>query len=256
MFRYLAATILCAGIGAGQARPTTPAVPAPGAAKAVPSPLDNLNDAIQALIGKVSPSVVQIVVSGYGPEVKEDRRTNEVTIAHQRSIGSGFVVDPQGYILTNAHVINGAERIQIILPQPKAAKPTGLIPRDEIAKQAITSALSPKMTIVPARLIGQDRDFDIALLKIDGEIPPPLQFSAYRDLRQGEMVFAFGSPEGLRNTVTHGIVSSVARQNDPDSPRIAIQTDAPINPGNSGGPLVNIKGEVVGMDTFILSQSG
>src|SRR5262249_19071791 len=113
-----------------------------------------------------------------------------------------------------------------------------------------------KMTIVPARLIGQDRDLDIALLKIEGDIPPALQFSAYRDLRQGEMVFAFGSPEGLRNTVTHGIVSSVARQTDPDSSQIAIQTDAPINPGNSGGPLVNIKGEVVGMDTFILSKSG
>jgi serine protease Do len=70
------------------------------------------------------------------------------------------------------------------------------------------------------------------------------------------MVFAFGSPGGLRNTVTHGVVSAVARQSDPDAPQISIQTDAPINPGNSGGPLVNIKGEVVGMDTYIISQSG
>ena len=75
-------------------------------------------------------------------------------------------------------------------------------------------------------------------------------------MRQGETVFAFGSPCGLRNTLTHGLISSVARQTDPDSPLIYIQTDAPINPGNSGGPLVNIRGEVVGVNTFILSQSG
>ena len=75
-------------------------------------------------------------------------------------------------------------------------------------------------------------------------------------MRQGETVFAFGSPGGLRNTLTHGLVSAVARQTDPDSPLIYIQTDAPINPGNSGGPLVNVRGEVVGVNTFIMSQSG
>jgi serine protease Do len=256
MFRYLIATILCAVTGAGQAPRPNPAAPAT-ATTAGPPALASFNDAVQALITKVAPSVVQIVVSGYGPEEKEGRRGNEVTIGHQRAIGSGFVVDSQGYLLTNAHVVSGAERIQVILPPPKAAPPTtGLIAREEVTKQAITTALSPKMIILTARLIGQDRDLDIALLKIEGTIPPPLQFSAYRDLRQGEMVFAFGSPEGLRNTVTHGIVSSVARQTDPDSTQISIQTDTPINPGNSGGPLVNIKGEVVGMDTFILSKSG
>ena len=74
--------------------------------------------------------------------------------------------------------------------------------------------------------------------------------------RQGEMVFAFGSPEGLRNTVTMGVVSAVARQPDPDSPLVYVQTDTPINPGNSGGPLVDIDGELVGINTFILSSSG
>src|SRR6185295_7872689 len=78
----------------------------------------------------------------------------------------------------------------------------------------------------------------------------------YDAIRQGELVFAFGSPEGLRNSVTMGVVSSVARQPDPDSATIYIQTDAPINPGNSGGPLVNVDGELVGLNTFILSQSG
>ena len=75
-------------------------------------------------------------------------------------------------------------------------------------------------------------------------------------MHQGETVFAFGSPNGLRNTLTHGLVSAVARQTDPDSPLIYLQTDAPINPGNSGGPLVNVRGEVVGLNTFIMSQSG
>src|SRR5262249_20800994 len=84
---------------------------------------------------------------------------------------------------------------------------------------------------------------------------PALNLAPYRNLRQGEVVMAFGSPEGLRNTVTFGVVSSVARQTDPDSPMVYIQTDAPINPGNSGGPLVNVDGAVVGVNTFILSQS-
>jgi serine protease Do len=83
-----------------------------------------------------------------------------------------------------------------------------------------------------------------------------LPLATYSDVRQGETVFAFGSPIGLRNSLTHGLVSAVARQVDPDSPLIYIQTDAPINPGNSGGPLVNIRGEVVGVNTFIVSQSG
>ena len=85
---------------------------------------------------------------------------------------------------------------------------------------------------------------------------PALPLATYSQVRQGEMVFAFGSPNGLRNSLTHGLVSAVARQVDPDSPQIYVQTDAPINPGNSGGPLVNIRGEVVGVNTFILSQSG
>jgi serine protease Do len=94
------------------------------------------------------------------------------------------------------------------------------------------------------------------LLKVEGLKLPALPLASYSQVRQGETVFAFGSPIGLRNTITHGLVSAVARQVDPDSPLIYVQTDAPINPGNSGGPLVNIRGEVVGVNTFIVSQSG
>jgi serine protease Do len=214
-------------------------------AQAPKNPLVEYNNAIDELIRRVAPSVVQIVVSGYGPQADTDRRNNTgaAVIERQRAIGSGFVIDAEGYIMTNAHVVSSAGRIQIILP------PANL-------KDAIGAALSTKTNILPARVAGVAKDLDIALLKVDGLKLPALPLAPYRDLRQGEIVFAFGSPEGLRNTVTHGVVSAVARQSDPDSPQINIQTDAPINPGNSGGPLVNIKGEVVGMDTFILSQSG
>jgi len=109
---------------------------------------------------------------------------------------------------------------------------------------------------VAARIVGLASELDLALLQVDDKKLPALPLASYSQLRQGETVFAFGSPIGLRNSLTHGLVSAVARQIDPDSPLIYVQTDAPINPGNSGGPLVNIRGEVVGVNTFILSQSG
>lgn len=116
--------------------------------------------------------------------------------------------------------------------------------------------LASKTSLAPARIIGVTREIDLALLKLDVPNLPALEVANHRDVRQGEAVFAFGSPEGLRNPATHGIVSAVARQTDPDSTMVYIQTDAPINPGNSGGPLVNVGGRVVGVSTFILSQSG
>jgi serine protease Do len=205
--------------------------------------LHKLNESVDALIKKVSPSVVQILVTGYGPLEEGDRSSTAVIIGRQRAIGSGFVIDPSGYIVTNAHVVNGAQRVRVVLP---------LMTNES----SVTAALSTRSNIVPARVIGVARDIDLALLKIDGVKLPALPVASYRNLRQGEIVFAFGSPEGLRNTVTMGVISAVARQTDLDSPMVYVQTDAPINPGNSGGPLVNVNGEVVGVNTFILSQSG
>jgi serine protease Do len=204
--------------------------------------LRGANQLVDGLIKKVAPSVIQIVVTSYGPLEESPGRTGG-PVGQQRAIGSGFVIDPEGYIVTNAHVVNAAQRVQVVLPPPDA-------------DASLATALSSKVNIVPARIVGQARGIDLALLKIEGAKLPALPLAAYRNLRQGETVFAFGSPQGLRNTVTHGIVSAVARQIDPDSPVIYIQTDAPVNPGNSGGPLVNVDGEVVGMNTFILSQSG
>ena len=216
--------------------------PAPPPSPALES-LDRWNQAVDALTRKVWPSVVQILVTGYGTRTEGTRDDVNSVITRQRSSGSGFVIDPEGYIVTNAHVVSGAQRVEVVLP-----------PVD--AQGAIATALSGRTPIIPARIVGITTEIDLAVLKVDGAKLPALPLATYRELRQGETVFAFGSPSGLRNTLTHGLVSSVARQTDPDSPLIYIQTDAPINPGNSGGPLVNVRGEVVGVNTFILSNSG
>ena len=205
--------------------------------------LHKFNESVDALIKKVSPSVVQILVTGYGPLEEGQHGNTGVVIGRQRAIGSGFVIDPEGYIITNAHVVSGAQVVRVVLP---AGGGDG----------SLQSMLSAKTNIVPARVVGVAREIDLALLKVDGAKVPALSIAPYRNLRQGEVVFAFGSPEGLRNTVTFGLVSSVARQIEPDSAMVYIQTDAPINPGNSGGPLVNVDGAVVGVNTFILTQSG
>ena len=205
--------------------------------------LHRLNESVDALIKKVSPSVVQILVTGYGTLEEGDHSSTSTVIGRQRAIGSGFVIEESGYIVTNAHVVNGAERIQVVLP-------------DSTAVGSIAAALSTRSTIVPARIIGVSRELDLAVIKVEAGKLPALTLANYPKLRQGEMVFAFGSPEGLRNSVTMGVVSAVARQTDLDSPLVYIQTDASINPGNSGGPLVNVSGEVIGVNTFILSQSG
>jgi serine protease Do len=232
MFSLLLAALLL------QAAQKPPAPPPPADA------LERTNQSIDALTRKVWPSVVQIQVTGYGARAENGRGGSvSAVVARQRSIGSGFVIDPEGYIVTNAHVVSGAQRIDIVVP---AADADG----------SLATALSGRTQVLPARIIGMTTEIDLAILKVEGARLPALPLATYSQVRQGETVFAFGSPGGLRNTLTHGLISAVARQTDPDSPQIYIQTDAPINPGNSGGPLVNTRGEVVGVNTFIISQSG
>ena len=199
--------------------------------------LNRLNDSVDALIRKVSPSVVQILVTGFGAVDGPG-----MVVGKQHSIGSGFVIDAEGYIITNAHVVKNAQQVQILLPETK--------------DHTLEASLSSRNRVMPARILGISGNLDLALLKVENLKLPPLKLAAYDRLRQGEMALAFGSPEGLRNTVTMGIVSNVARQTDPDSAMVFIQTDASINPGNSGGPLVNSNGEVMGVNAFILTQSG
>jgi serine protease Do len=202
--------------------------------------LVQLNNALEGLAAKVAPAVVQILVTGYGP-AHEENRTQTALIVRQHAVGSGVIVDPNGYIMTNAHVVEGAQRIRVALPLPSdsgRAVPVG------------------KRQIVEARLIGLHKETDLALLKIDERNLPTLPLLTQQRPRVGQLVFAIGSPEGLQNSVTMGVVSAVARQPDPSKAMTYIQTDAPINPGNSGGPLIDMNGSVVGINTFILSTGG
>ena len=208
-----------------------------------PAPtLGELSSLFESLAEKVGPAVVHIISSGFAPVAGD---AFQVTVlGRQRSVGSGVIVDPSGYILTNAHVIAGARRVQVML----AARV------EPLPDQA--SILKPQPRLREAEIVGADSETDLAVLKIDEANLPFLPFGDSDTLRPGQLVFALGSPLGLENSVTMGIVSSVARQLEPDHPMIYIQTDTAINPGNSGGPLVNAYGQVVGINTLIFSQSG
>ena len=208
-----------------------------------PAPtLGELSSRFESLAEKVGPAVVHIISSGFAPVAGD---ASQVTVlGRQRSGGSGVIVDPSGYILTNAHVIAGARRVQVMLAARVEPLP------DQ------TSILKPQPRLREAKIVGADSETDLAVLKIDEADLPSLPFGDSDTLRPGQLVFALGSPLGLENSVTMGIVSSVARQLEPDHPMIYIQTDTAINPGNSGGPLVNAYGQVVGINTLIFSQSG
>jgi serine protease Do len=220
--------------------PTQKPQPKPDESATASAALLQINNALEGLAAKVSPAVVQILVTGYG-SVHEENRTQTALIVRQHAVGSGVILDPNGYIITNAHVVEGAQRIRVALPLPTdtgRAVPVG------------------KRRILEARLIGAHKETDLALLKIDEKDLPTLPLLTLQRPRVGQLVFAIGSPEGLQNSVTMGVVSAVFRQPDPAKALAYIQTDAPINPGNSGGPLVDMNGSVVGINTFILSQGG
>jgi len=221
-------------------------------AQKAPAPPDNgsqvlrqFDDAVDALAARVLPAVVQIDVSGYGaPEEEDNHGAASDLLQRQRAIGSGVIVDPDGYIMTNAHVVAGAQRIRVtIAPTPMELK-TG------------ASSLLRRQRVYDAKLIGSNRDVDLALVKIEARDLPSIALNETYNVRLGQIVLAVGSPEGLEHTVTRGIVSAVARQVDPNRPMLYIQTDAPINPGNSGGALVDRDGNLVGINTFIFTQSG
>lgn len=222
--------------------PTTELGKATGARPSeAPAVLQQLNSALEGLVAKVSPAVVQIQVTGFGA-IEGSSHGETALIARQHAIGSGVIVDSDGYIMTNAHVVEGARRIRVVLPMPSVdfpqVQPVG------------------KEHVLDAKLIGLHKESDLALIKIEQKGLPTLSLGGARRIHQGQLVFAIGSPEGLENSVTMGVVSSVGRQPDPDNPMVYIQTDAPINPGNSGGPLVDMDGYVLGINTMILSQGG
>ena len=203
-------------------------------------PLHQVSASLEALSKRVSRGVVQIFSTGYKPDSDREHRNTDL-LSRGVTSGSGIILASDGWIVTNAHVVQGGHRIRVQLNQEV------LLP----AAQNQT-----RHALFDAKLVLADRDTDLALLKIDATDLPTLELSDSSDLRQGQLVLAFGSPLGLDNSVSMGIVSSVARQPDPDSPTIYVQTDAAINPGNSGGPLVDTGGHVVGINTLILTQSG
>ena len=203
-----------------------------------------LSGTLEALSEKVRPAVVQIFASGYVAGQGLVPSSADL-LARERGSGSGVVLDTRGYVVTNAHVVANALSIEVELP---------LTDRE---REAGRSVLQPRGQTVSAQVVGMDRETDLAVLRlaVDRELVA-LELGDSEALRPGELVMAFGSPLGLANSVSLGVVSAVARQIRPDDPMIYIQTDASINPGNSGGPLVDTEGRVVGINTFILSQSG
>lgn len=144
-----------------------------------------------------------------------------------RGVGSGFIISADGYVLTNHHVVDGATEILVTLTDKREFK---------------------------ARVVGSDQRTDVALVKIDAGNLPRLPIGDVNKARVGEWVMAIGSPFGLENSVTVGIISAKARDTGDYVP--FIQTDAAINPGNSGGPLLNMRGEVIGINSQIISRSG
>ena len=216
-----------------------PLAPAALAQAQAPSPaptLAGLDAQLEALSRRVAPSVVQVLATGY-------TTAPNTLLARGQSTGSGVIVDADGWIVTNAHVVEDARSVKVDVLQPDASGPKG-------------SILRPRSQRLAARVVGVDRETDVAVLKVERSSLPALELGDSELLRQGQLVMAFGSPLGLENSASLGVVSAVARQLKPDDPMIYVQTDASVNPGNSGGPLVDAQGRMVGLNTMILSQSG
>jgi serine protease Do len=210
----------------------------------------SLDQAMETLAARVTPAVVNVAVTAHGksetadgemPQMPEGmppglapffNRPGRQPSQIEHGIGTGVLISPDGYIVTNNHVIDGAVDINVTL-------------RDR--------------RILHAKLIGADPLTDLAVIKIEGNNFPNAPWGNSTELRPGQTVLAFGNPFGFRFTVTRGIVSGLNRPNpfsqNRRSPGSFIQTDAAINPGNSGGPLVDARGEVIGINTFLVSSS-
>jgi serine protease Do len=249
--KIVGAILLVASLAqAAYAQSTAPAPAAQAAAPGQSMAPDTKADAVRSmsatfedLAKRVSPAVVEVMVTGYGAP-DEDDATASAAVGRERSLGAGIIVDPSGYIITNYHVVKGADRVRVLLTAPA---------KEESQPFALLNA---RGRVLPAKVIGFSKQIDLAVLKIDATGLPTIPIGLYARLRKGQVVLAFGSPEGLENSVSFGLVSSVLRQPDPNNPMVYIQTDAAINPGNSGGPLMDLEGNMVGIDTFIYTKSG
>lgn len=205
--------------------------------------LENLNRERRALVAAVVPSVVSIKTSKkvavrkqyqldpgdfFNRNPRQFRNPNEEAMV-QNSLGSGVVVTSEGHIITNNHVVDQVDEIEVQLSDGRTKK---------------------------ARLVGSDVVVDLAVLKVDEAGLKPLKFGDSDAVQAGDFVVAIGNPFGFEETVTDGIISSKGRPNRVDGFGDYLQTNAAINPGNSGGPLVNLRGEIIGINTAIISRSG
>ena len=205
--------------------------------------LENLNKERRALVSSVLPAVVSVKTSkkvvsrrSYGLDPSEFYNRNPRQFRNpseeemvQNSLGSGVIVSAEGHIITNNHVIEQVDQIEVALSDGRTKK---------------------------ARLVGADATVDLAVLKIDEPGLKSLKFGDSDSVQAGDFVLAIGNPFGFEETVTDGIISSKGRPNRVDGFGDYLQTNAAINPGNSGGPLVNLRGEIVGINTAIISKSG
>jgi serine protease Do len=197
--------------------------------------LRDLSGSFESLAAKVRPAVVQIFSTGYATSEDTDSTNASSLLSTQRSTGSGVILTRDGYIVTNNHVVQGARKIEV---------------------RFATESRNSRESTVPAKVVGTDRESDLAVIKVERNDLAVLELGNSNELKQGQLVMAFGNPLGLEGSASMGIVSSVARRLHPEDAMVYVQTDAPINPGNSGGPLVDTEGRVVGVNTLIFTQSG
>ena len=205
--------------------------------------LDAINRERRELVNSVVPSVVSIKTSKkisvrrqmqldpfefFFPNSRRNGGSRDESLV-QNSLGSGVVVSEEGHIITNNHVVDQVDEIEVQLSDGRTKK---------------------------ARLIGADAEVDLAVLKIDEPGVKPLKLADSDSVQAGDFVLAIGNPFGFEETVTDGIISSKGRPNRADAFSDLLQTNAAINPGNSGGPLINLRGEIVGINTAIISRSG
>src|SRR5436190_10948736 len=233
------------GLGGGSDRRTPEKYTLPADSNINPkqvASLEELNRERRELVNSVVPSVVAVKTSKkisvrrqmqldpfefFFPNSRRGSSRDEALV--QNSLGSGVIVTEEGHIITNNHVVDQVDEIEVQLSDGRTKK---------------------------ARLIGADADVDLAVLKIDEPGVKPLKLADSDTVQAGDFVLAIGNPFGFEETVTDGIISSRGRPNRADAFSDLIQTNAAINPGNSGGPLINLRGEVVGINTAIISRSG
>ena len=216
----LALAFISLTLGASRATGQTPARVATAAV--------DLGSSLEATARLAGPAVVEIFATCHARP--RARAGTADLVSTQRASGSGVIVDPDGYIVTNAHVVRGAQRLRVELSIPAAGQ----------------SILATGSRSVGGRVVGIDLETDLAVIKVDERNLTALAFGDSDELKAGQVVLAFGSPLGLHNSVSLGVVSAVARQLEPESPMIYVQTDASINPGSSGGPLVDMRGPARG----------